>query len=220
MWKCVFLSAAASATSSPAMLGIKEHRDSVRDYQRVQSTMQFYNYQGDNNIHKNQYPGTEQFMHWEALCALSKNSNKAYPLSSPDCRLPSSPFCAIRYLFYPSKRSKQIPLPLSSPCQDSPLLLSAPKPANPDTASQLISQYLRAGSILTTVWTDQPVVNRLYSDAVVNGHKLRCADRGSEWAHRHTRDRQDLSAACAGWQKQGEGNVNKPSRSLSSPSIT
>uniref|UniRef100_A0A3Q1K5Z3 Plakophilin 4 n=1 Tax=Anabas testudineus TaxID=64144 RepID=A0A3Q1K5Z3_ANATE len=51
---------AASATSSPAMLGIKEHRDSVRDYQRVQSTMQFYNYQGDNNIHKNQYTGTQQ----------------------------------------------------------------------------------------------------------------------------------------------------------------
>uniref|UniRef100_A0A8C4DVV3 Plakophilin 4 n=1 Tax=Dicentrarchus labrax TaxID=13489 RepID=A0A8C4DVV3_DICLA len=41
-----------SATSSPAMLGIKEHRDTIRDYQRAQSTMQFYNYQGDNSIHK------------------------------------------------------------------------------------------------------------------------------------------------------------------------
>ncbi|XP_031714602.1 plakophilin-4 [Anarrhichthys ocellatus] len=49
---------AASATSSPAMLGIKEHRDTNRDYQRSQSTMQFYNYQGDNNIHKNQYTGS------------------------------------------------------------------------------------------------------------------------------------------------------------------
>ncbi|KAI3356193.1 hypothetical protein L3Q82_017444, partial [Scortum barcoo] len=48
---------AASATSSPAMLGIKEHRDTIRDYQRAQSTMQFYNYQGDNSIHKNQYTG-------------------------------------------------------------------------------------------------------------------------------------------------------------------
>lgn len=50
---------AASATSSPAMLGIKEHRDTIRDYQRAQSTMQFYNYQGDS-IHKNQYTGSGQ----------------------------------------------------------------------------------------------------------------------------------------------------------------
>ncbi|XP_029980731.1 plakophilin-4 isoform X4 [Sphaeramia orbicularis] len=48
----------ASATSSPAMLGIKEHRDTIRDYQRAQSTMQFYNYQGDNSVHKNQYTGS------------------------------------------------------------------------------------------------------------------------------------------------------------------
>uniref|UniRef100_A0A672I5S5 Plakophilin 4 n=1 Tax=Salarias fasciatus TaxID=181472 RepID=A0A672I5S5_SALFA len=46
-----------TATSSPAMLGIKEHRDTIRDYQRAQSTMQFYNYQGDNSIHKKQYLG-------------------------------------------------------------------------------------------------------------------------------------------------------------------
>ncbi|XP_034417704.1 plakophilin-4-like isoform X2 [Cyclopterus lumpus] len=49
---------AASATSSPAMLGMKEHRDNVVDYQRAQSTMQFYNYQGDNSIHKKQYTGS------------------------------------------------------------------------------------------------------------------------------------------------------------------
>ncbi|XP_023256966.1 plakophilin-4 isoform X1 [Seriola lalandi dorsalis] len=49
---------AASATSSPAVLGIKEHRDTIKDYQRAQSTMQFYNYQGDNSIHKNQYTGS------------------------------------------------------------------------------------------------------------------------------------------------------------------
>ncbi|XP_030641804.1 plakophilin-4-like [Chanos chanos] len=46
---------AASVTSSPAMLGIKEQRP---DYQRTQSSMQFYNYQGDNNVHKNQYTGS------------------------------------------------------------------------------------------------------------------------------------------------------------------
>uniref|UniRef100_A0AAQ4PH87 Plakophilin 4 n=1 Tax=Gasterosteus aculeatus aculeatus TaxID=481459 RepID=A0AAQ4PH87_GASAC len=47
-----------SATSSPAMLGMKEHRDTIRDYHREPSTMQFYNYQGDNTIHKNQYTGS------------------------------------------------------------------------------------------------------------------------------------------------------------------
>ncbi|XP_072574668.1 plakophilin-4 isoform X1 [Paramormyrops kingsleyae] len=40
-----------SATSSPAMLGIKEHRS---NYQRTQSSMQFYNYQGDGSVHKYQ----------------------------------------------------------------------------------------------------------------------------------------------------------------------
>uniref|UniRef100_A0AAX7VAK7 Plakophilin 4 n=1 Tax=Astatotilapia calliptera TaxID=8154 RepID=A0AAX7VAK7_ASTCA len=49
---------AASATSSPALLGIREHRDTIRDYQRAQSTMQFSNYQGDNSIHKKQYTGS------------------------------------------------------------------------------------------------------------------------------------------------------------------
>ncbi|XP_037831904.1 plakophilin-4 isoform X2 [Kryptolebias marmoratus] len=49
---------ATSATSSPAMLGIKEHRDTIRDYQRPQSTMQFYNYQGDGSIHRKQYTGS------------------------------------------------------------------------------------------------------------------------------------------------------------------
>ncbi|XP_077392104.1 plakophilin-4 isoform X2 [Festucalex cinctus] len=44
---------AASAMSSPA---IRDH--TLRDYQRAQSTMQFYNYQVDNSIHKNQYTGS------------------------------------------------------------------------------------------------------------------------------------------------------------------
>ncbi|XP_064167571.1 plakophilin-4-like [Anguilla rostrata] len=49
------IQSAGSATSSPAMLGIKEHRS---DYQRTKSSMQFYNYQGDNSIHKSQYTGS------------------------------------------------------------------------------------------------------------------------------------------------------------------
>uniref|UniRef100_A0A3Q2YJU9 Plakophilin 4 n=1 Tax=Hippocampus comes TaxID=109280 RepID=A0A3Q2YJU9_HIPCM len=42
-----------SAMSSPA---IRDH--TLRDYQRAQSTMQFYNYQVDNSLHKKHYPGT------------------------------------------------------------------------------------------------------------------------------------------------------------------
>uniref|UniRef100_A0A8C6WZZ1 Plakophilin 4 n=2 Tax=Neogobius melanostomus TaxID=47308 RepID=A0A8C6WZZ1_9GOBI len=54
----VILLSAASATSSPAMLGIKAGRDTIRDYQRAPSTMQFYSYQADNSVHKNQYTGS------------------------------------------------------------------------------------------------------------------------------------------------------------------
>ncbi|MGH0173432.1 UNVERIFIED_CONTAM: hypothetical protein FKN15_065548 [Acipenser sinensis] len=46
------IQSADSATSSPALLGIKEQRS---DYQRTQPSMQFY--QGDNNIHKGVYTG-------------------------------------------------------------------------------------------------------------------------------------------------------------------
>ncbi|XP_041937220.1 plakophilin-4 isoform X2 [Alosa sapidissima] len=43
-----------SATSSPAMLGIRGHRLSQ---QRAQSSMQLHNYYGDNTLQKNQYRG-------------------------------------------------------------------------------------------------------------------------------------------------------------------
>ncbi|RVE58070.1 hypothetical protein OJAV_G00205410 [Oryzias javanicus] len=49
---------AASATSSPATLGMKEHRDSTRDYQSSHSAMQFYNYREDSSNHKKQYTGS------------------------------------------------------------------------------------------------------------------------------------------------------------------
>lgn len=55
---CPLVSAASSAMSSPAVLGVKEHRDAIRDYQRAQSTMQFYNYQGESGVHKKHYTGT------------------------------------------------------------------------------------------------------------------------------------------------------------------
>ncbi|KAL4636220.1 plakophilin-4 isoform X6 [Arapaima gigas] len=49
------IQSAGSTTSSPAMLGIKEHRS---NYQKTQSAMQFYNYQGDGNANKYQYTGS------------------------------------------------------------------------------------------------------------------------------------------------------------------
>ncbi|KAF6726745.1 Plakophilin-4 [Oryzias melastigma] len=49
---------AASATSSPATLGMKEHRHSMRDYQSSHSAMQFYNYREDSSNHKKPYTGS------------------------------------------------------------------------------------------------------------------------------------------------------------------
>ncbi|XP_029308328.1 plakophilin-4-like isoform X1 [Cottoperca gobio] len=46
-----------SATSSPAMLGIRRHSS---NYQRAQSSMQLDTYYGDNSLHKQQYPGSEK----------------------------------------------------------------------------------------------------------------------------------------------------------------
>lgn len=66
---CIFFFfAAASATSSPATLGMKERRDSMRDYQSSHSTMQFYNYREDSSNHKKQYTGT--LFKAEACCCL------------------------------------------------------------------------------------------------------------------------------------------------------
>ncbi|XP_051797763.1 plakophilin-4-like isoform X3 [Acanthochromis polyacanthus] len=46
-----------SATSSPAMLGIRRHSST---YQRAQSSMQLDTYYGDNSLHKRQYTGSEK----------------------------------------------------------------------------------------------------------------------------------------------------------------
>ncbi|XP_063321819.1 plakophilin-4-like isoform X2 [Pelmatolapia mariae] len=46
-----------SATSSPAMLGIRRHSS---NYQRAQSSMQLDTYYGDNSLHKRQYTGSEK----------------------------------------------------------------------------------------------------------------------------------------------------------------
>lgn len=70
--------------SSPAMLGIKEHRDTIRDYQRAQSTMQFYNYQGDNTIHKKQYTGKR---HIRTLATVLISLMCSVCLFSEDCQL-------------------------------------------------------------------------------------------------------------------------------------
>lgn len=49
-----FLILGGSATSSPAMLGIRRHSS---NYQRAQSSMQLDTYYGDNSLHKRQYTG-------------------------------------------------------------------------------------------------------------------------------------------------------------------
>ncbi|XP_035478393.1 plakophilin-4-like isoform X3 [Scophthalmus maximus] len=46
-----------SATSSPAMLGIRGHGS---NYQRAQSSMQLNSYYGDNSLHKQEYTGSEK----------------------------------------------------------------------------------------------------------------------------------------------------------------
>ncbi|XP_057685468.1 plakophilin-4-like isoform X6 [Corythoichthys intestinalis] len=46
-----------SATSSPAMLGIRRHSS---NYPRAQSSMQLDTYYGDNSLHKHQYTGSEK----------------------------------------------------------------------------------------------------------------------------------------------------------------
>ncbi|XP_067356027.1 plakophilin-4-like isoform X1 [Channa argus] len=46
-----------SATSSPAMLGIRRHSS---NYQRAQSSMQLDSYYGDNSLHKRQFTGSEK----------------------------------------------------------------------------------------------------------------------------------------------------------------
>ncbi|XP_010786526.1 plakophilin-4-like [Notothenia coriiceps] len=50
-------SSGGSATSSPAMLGIRRHSS---NYQRAQSSMQLDTYYGDNSLHKRQYTGSEK----------------------------------------------------------------------------------------------------------------------------------------------------------------
>ncbi|KAM7375465.1 hypothetical protein PAMA_014533 [Pampus argenteus] len=49
--------AGGSATSSPAMLGIRRHSS---NYQRAQSSMQLDTYYGDNSLHKQQYTRSEK----------------------------------------------------------------------------------------------------------------------------------------------------------------
>lgn len=76
-----FFFAAASATSSPATLGMKERRDSMRDYQSSHSTMQFYNYREVSSNHKKQYTGT--LFKAEACCCLLPPSSFSYQISLP-----------------------------------------------------------------------------------------------------------------------------------------
>uniref|UniRef100_A0A8K9V3K5 Plakophilin 4 n=1 Tax=Oncorhynchus mykiss TaxID=8022 RepID=A0A8K9V3K5_ONCMY len=66
-----------SATSSPAMLGIRRHSS---NYQRAQSSMQLDTYYGDNSLHRNQYTGSEKQTPY-FIGSYSSPSREDYPRS-------------------------------------------------------------------------------------------------------------------------------------------
>ncbi|KAL1021880.1 hypothetical protein UPYG_G00019240 [Umbra pygmaea] len=65
-----------SATSSPAMLGIRRHSSN----QRAQSSMQLDTYYGDNSLHTNQYTGSEKQTPY-FIGSYSSPSREDYPRS-------------------------------------------------------------------------------------------------------------------------------------------
>ncbi|KAM9397976.1 plakophilin-4-like isoform 1-T1 [Salvelinus alpinus] len=69
-----------SATSSPAMLGIRRHSS---NYQRAQSSMQLDTYYGDNSLHKNQYTGSEKQTPY-FIGSYSSPSREDYPRSQQE----------------------------------------------------------------------------------------------------------------------------------------
>ncbi|XP_052344569.1 plakophilin-4-like isoform X6 [Oncorhynchus keta] len=69
-----------SATSSPAMLGIRRHSS---NYQRAQSSMQLDTYYGDNSLHRNQYTGSEKQTPY-FIGSYSSPSREDYPRSQED----------------------------------------------------------------------------------------------------------------------------------------
>ncbi|XP_003961987.2 plakophilin-4 isoform X4 [Takifugu rubripes] len=75
---------AASAMSSPAMLGVKDRRDTIRDYQRAQSTMQFYNYQGESGAHKKQFTGSGQPSPYYYPSPTREEPRRTQPLYYPE----------------------------------------------------------------------------------------------------------------------------------------
>ncbi|XP_061696731.1 plakophilin-4-like isoform X2 [Syngnathoides biaculeatus] len=70
---------AASAMSSPA---IRDH--TLRDYQRTQSTMQFYNYQVDSSIQKNQYTGSGKHSPYYYPSPTQEEPRRTQPLYYAD----------------------------------------------------------------------------------------------------------------------------------------
>ncbi|XP_024299774.1 plakophilin-4 isoform X5 [Oncorhynchus tshawytscha] len=69
-----------SATSSPAMLGIRRHSS---NYQRAQSSMQLDTYYGNNSLHRNQYTGSEKQTPY-FIGSYSSPSREDYPRSQED----------------------------------------------------------------------------------------------------------------------------------------
>lgn len=70
-WLALF--SGGSATSSPAMLGIRRHSS---NYQRAQSSMQLDTYYGDNSLHKRQYTG---LWHSSGICTRAAGVSLKQP---------------------------------------------------------------------------------------------------------------------------------------------
>uniref|UniRef100_A0A8C9TB82 Plakophilin 4 n=1 Tax=Scleropages formosus TaxID=113540 RepID=A0A8C9TB82_SCLFO len=85
------IQSAGSATSSPAMLGIKEHRS---NYQRTQSAMQFYKYQGDGNTS----PG---------LCSAGSGKPSPFFIGSYSSPTREEPRRAQHQLYYADEPSRR-----------------------------------------------------------------------------------------------------------------
>uniref|UniRef100_A0A8C7NRM6 Plakophilin 4 n=1 Tax=Oncorhynchus mykiss TaxID=8022 RepID=A0A8C7NRM6_ONCMY len=122
-----------SATSSPAMLGIRRHSS---NYQRAQSSMQLDTYYGDNSLHRNQYTGSEKQTPY-FIGSYSSPSREDYPRSQVRQRNPDrNTYNNYRmYLSSPQGYGEEEP----GPYQDEPENLTSTERYNTSQSNRLKS---------------------------------------------------------------------------------
>ncbi|XP_041701182.2 LOW QUALITY PROTEIN: plakophilin-4 [Coregonus clupeaformis] len=125
-----------SATSSPAMLGIRRPSS---NYQRAQSSMQLDTYYGDNSLHKNQYTGSEKQTPY-FIGSYSSPSREDYPRSQEDVFYSDDPdrntYNNYRmYLSSPQGYGEEEP----GPYQDEPVDLTSTERYNTTQSNRLKS---------------------------------------------------------------------------------